>query len=228
MKPYIPEKTFSDEGDIETTPTSEKANQPQIRVNICASSFILSHEHEKGEVESFKSRIVKNAAEELGDANFFKDTRKAELQGLLDRGVFVPVHISEAKGHRIFGGRFVDEIKNVDTQNEKKKSRFVVQAFQDKKHGRMTHSPTVQRSSQRLLLCLAAMTPELQFFTRDISQAYTQSDTRMKRPVFVKAPKELGLSDDMVLRVDLPLYGIPEAGVHWFLHINPIIRRTYP
>lgn len=52
----------------------------------------------------------------------------------------------------------------------------------------------VQRSSQRLLLCLTALFPGLKIFTRDVSQAYTQSETTIPRKVFVYLPRELGLS----------------------------------
>ncbi len=82
---------------------------------------------------------------------------------------------SEVGKQRLYGTRFVDEIRNLGASDEYTRSRLVVQAFNDKKHELMTHSPTVQRSSQRLLLSVAH-TLDLQVFTRDISQAYTQSN----------------------------------------------------
>lgn len=33
----------------------------------------------------------------------------------------------------------------------------------------------------------------------------------------MKAPTELGLSPDVVLKVVKPLYGIPEIGFHWYM-----------
>lgn len=64
-----------------------------------------------------------------------------------------------------------------------KKSRLVIQAFYYNNYGPLTHAPTVQRASLRLLLALSATDPSLQFFTRDISQAYTQSRTALHRPL---------------------------------------------
>ncbi len=127
------------------------------------------------------------------------------------------MHKSEAENHRIFGARFVDTIKNEGTPNAFEKSRLVIQAFNDKLHGLLTHAPTVQRSSQRLLFALAAILPEWKVMSRDVSQAYTQSKSPLKRPIYVQPLPEFGLSDDMVLKVECPLYGIPEAGVHWFV-----------
>ncbi len=53
-------------------------------------------------------------------------------------------------------------------------------------------------------------------FTRDISKAYTQSDTCIQSDVFVVPPVEFRVDETIVLNVKRPLYGLPEAGVHWF------------
>ena len=95
--------------------------------------------------------------------------------------MFVVVSKSQAEGKRIYGGRFVDQIKNAGKPTAYKKSRFVVQAFNDKKHGLMTYAPTVQRASQRLLLAIAALDEAPVVFSRDVSQAYTQSKTKLER-----------------------------------------------
>jgi hypothetical protein len=73
--------------------------------------------------------------------------------------------------------------------------------------------------SQRTIL---ALTPTLQatgnckLYIRDISQAYVQSTTEINREFFVKAPAELSLQEGSLLKIVKPLYGIPEAGNHWF------------
>lgn len=148
--------------------------------------------------------------------NEFTNSRKKELDGLLAQGVFLPVPKSESYGHRIFGCRFVDKIKNTGTPEAYAKSRLVVQGYNDKADGLLTHAPTVQRSSQKLLFALAPSFPTWKVATRDVTQAYTQSTSPLSRKIFVRAPKELELPDDMVLSLQCPLYGVPEAGVHWF------------
>ena len=79
----------------------------------------------------------------------FRESRRKELEGLIEKGVFEVVKKSEVTG-RVFGSRFVDEMKNRGTPEEYPKSRMVVQAYDDKNHGLLTHAPTVRRSSQRL------------------------------------------------------------------------------
>src|SRR6185437_12041696 len=51
---------------------------------------------------------------------------------------------------------------------------------------------------------------------RDVTQAYVQSDTPIARDIFIRAPKELGIADGSLLKVLRPLYGIPEAAIHWW------------
>ena len=59
----------------------------------------------------------------------FVESRQKEMNGLLEKGVFEVVSISEVpKNIRIFNSRFVDEIKNIGTANAFEKSRLVVQA----------------------------------------------------------------------------------------------------
>jgi hypothetical protein len=55
---------------------------------------------------------------------------------------------------------------------------------------------------------------------RDITQAYTQSLSDLVRPFFIYANKELakqlGIKEGDIVQVIRPLYGIPEAGNHWY------------
>jgi hypothetical protein len=153
----------------------------------------------------------------------YEDSRQSEIAGLLEKGVFtVTSRANVPEGVRIFNSRFVDEIKNKGTENELKKSRLIVQAYNDEnKHVVLTQSPTIQRISQRIILSIAAIETETTgLYLRDISQAYVQSTTLLNRDFYVNPPRELAkhlnLRDDSVLKVVKPLYGVPEAGNHWF------------
>ena len=97
------------------------------------------------------------------------------------------------QGARIFNSRFVDEVKNKGTNKAFTKSRLVVQAYNDdEKHLVLTQSPTIQRISQRIILCIAAITQETtSLHLRDISQAYVQSTTSLNRDFFINPPYEL-------------------------------------
>ncbi|RAL61913.1 hypothetical protein DID88_002402 [Monilinia fructigena] len=122
-------------------------------------------------------------------------------------------------GTRIFKSRFVDEIKNEGMDTEFRKSRLVIQAYNDiDKTTVLTQSPTIQRSCQRILVSLAASTRKngTGVYIRDITQAYTQSTSNLHRTFYAHAPEEMNLPANMVLLVVKPLYGVPEAGNHWF------------
>ena len=113
----------------------------------------------------------------------------------------------------------MDEIKHLGTEKAFEKSRLVVQAYNDKgKDLILTQSPTIQRVSQRILLALTPtmLAKGMSLYLRDISQAYVQSNTYLSRDIFIRPPIELGLENGSILRVIKPLYGVPEAGNHWF------------
>ena len=80
-----------------------------------------------------------------------------ELLCLIDRIVFEIVPKSEADGDRVFGSGFFDEIKFNGTKDAYAKPRLLVQGYNDKVHGFITPSPTVQRSSQRILLSIGSL-----------------------------------------------------------------------
>jgi hypothetical protein len=67
------------------------------------------------------------------------------------------------------------------------------------------------------MLTTAAPHPSLVLKSRDLDQAYTQSETPVNRKVLCEVPGELGLDDSWVLVLVRPLYGLEEAGLYWFL-----------
>lgn len=60
------------------------------------------------------------------------------------------------------------------------------------------------------------MDASLRFFTGDVSQAYVQSETTTRHPIFVRPPVALKLPARSLLRLERPLYGLPEAELHWY------------
>ena len=152
----------------------------------------------------------------------FANSRSSEINGLLEKGVFRVVNLEDVpQGVRIFNSRFVDEIKHPGTDKAFEKSRLVVQAYNDQgKDLVLTQSPTIQRVSQRIILAITPaiqqVKPAMSLYLRDISQAYVQSNTHLSRDIFIRPPHELGLGKDSILQVVKPLYGVPEAGNHWF------------
>ena len=79
----------------------------------------------------------------------FTDSRRKEINGLLEIGTFGVVTISDVSSRmRIFNSRFVNEIKNERTTTAFEKSRLVVQVYNN--HGKeeiLTQLPTIQQMS---------------------------------------------------------------------------------
>lgn len=101
-----------------------------------------------------------------------------ELRGLVENRTFVLVE-KEAVPTRahVFGSRLIDEIKPAG-QGFRPKRRLVAQNHCDKDAAHIVKkAPTVQRSSQRLVLCLASSIGGMTTFTRDVTKAYIHSAT---------------------------------------------------
>jgi hypothetical protein len=148
----------------------------------------------------------------------FDDSRRSEIDGLMQRGVFRIVPRSEVVPEtRIYRTKWVDSYKTVNGQRVQK-SRLVAQNFNDKGAADIpTRSPTVSRVAQRFIIAAAAIFPTNVVYIRDISQAYVQSHSYLERPVYLEAPPEMEVAENHVLVAQKPLYGIPESGLHWFL-----------
>ena len=54
-------------------------------------------------------------------------------------------------------------------------------------------------------------------FTRDIKEAYTQANSELERIIYLKLVAEMKLEEGIILVAAKPLYGIQEAGLHWYL-----------
>ena len=112
----------------------------------------------------------------------FEESRQKEIDGLLEKGVFELVNLSDVpKGLRIFNSRFVDKIKHPGTDQAYEKSRLVVQAYNDRgKDLILMQSPTIQHVSQRIILTLTLALQNcplnpLSLYLQDITQSYVQS-----------------------------------------------------
>ena len=162
----------------------------------------------------------------------FEASSKLEIDSLIGRGVFALERFDEARHGRlrIFNMRFVNEIKDKLTQPYEK-TRMVLAGHHDTgKQSVLTRSPTIQRCSQRLILAIAVNLRKAgyQIALRDITQAYVQSTTTLNRPILARLPDKIHdqYPPDTIIRVIKPLYGIAEAGVHWFItYLNHHITR---
>ncbi|KAI1001416.1 hypothetical protein K3495_g6784 [Podosphaera aphanis] len=233
------ELTIASETSLKPSPPLESQPQPIIEPSTVSetSPQLIPRQTVLSEVATQSRRPKRNAGKPrryltgvnnaditvfLNEEDQFKESRRKEINGLLEKGVFEVVQgCIVPAGTRIFNSRFVDEVKFKGTDKAFEKSRLVVQAYND--HGKdfvLTQSPTIQRVSQRLIVCMASCIPDTNLYLRDISQAYVQSTTKLNRDFYIRPPPELkaelGLEEKVLLKVVKPLYGVPEAGNHWF------------
>jgi hypothetical protein len=160
----------------------------------------------------------------------FELSDKKEIDALISNGVFRFERYDATKhgDTRIFKSRLVREVKGKATDTPYEKSRLVIQGYQDDgKAMILTQSPTIQRASQRLIVTLAPSlmklpNREISLWLRDITQAYVQSQTKLNRIVLAHPPKEIAhvYPEGTIMVVVKPLYGLAEAGTHWWATYN--------
>lgn len=170
--------------------------------------------------ETFVTKVLDKNDERR---KLFGDAIKEEVDGLFAKGVFLETSRKnftpeQLKSMTIMKSKLVLAFKEPGTREEKKKARLVVQAIGSKdkdKNMLITYSPTVSRASVRLMLAIA-MRKNLEIFLRDISQAYVSASGKLLRDVYVVPPTELQTDEDILWKVERPLYGLPESGMLWF------------
>ena len=106
--------------------------------------------------------------------------KQKKVNGLLNKNVFEIVE-SISSNVRVFKSRFVDEIKNAETEKTFEKSRLIMQIYNDKKKKLvLTQLSIIQRVSQRLIICLIVC-HDAKLFLKDVTQTYIQSKTTLVR-----------------------------------------------
>lgn len=103
-------------------------------------------------------------------------SRLKEIKGPINNEVFEIYNDELPPSTRIFKTQFVDQIYHEGSNEAFQKYRLVAQAYNhNNKQNVLTQAPTIQRVSQRIILYLAIVIPNVKIALRDISQAYNQS-----------------------------------------------------
>jgi hypothetical protein len=147
------------------------------------------------------------------------NSRRKEINDLLKKRVFELIIIEAVlRDVRIFNFGFVNEIKHSDISNKYKKSRLMIQTYNDHDKAQMlTQSFNIQRMSQRIILVLTAcIISDCHLYLRNITQPYVQSKISLNREFFIRSFFELDLSKNSILRVVKSLYDVLETRAHWF------------
>ena len=87
--------------------------------------------------EIFLREVIKNNSEK------FREAQSKKMYGLFNRGTFEIVLATSVKNYKHYSGKFINKIKNIGTPHAYKKFKFVVQAFNNREHGLLTHAPIV-------------------------------------------------------------------------------------
>lgn len=228
------------EGQIRTEPVdapgeapveprrSGRQRQPvrKLRDNIDEQYMSMAFITKKEQDDLELAKDLRRRGEITTPGEPFEESQQQEIDGLIARGVFEFVRYNPSiHTGRIFNSRLVNEVKGKSTDSPYEKSRLVIQAYNDEgKEIILTQSPTIQRASQRLILALAPSLVRrgIKLFSRDITQAFVQSTTFLNRLILARIPKEIRhrFPEDTIMVVRKPLYGIPEAGTHWWATYN--------
>ncbi|KAE8549025.1 hypothetical protein EYB25_007540 [Talaromyces marneffei] len=151
------------------------------------------------EIPPYRPETYVQATYEVLEHQFTESQRK-EINRLTEKGVFEAVDPKDVPLNiRIFNLQFVDEIKNPGT---------------DKAFEKITYNSALQPTPDPML---STVQEDTKLYLRDVTQAYTQLTMLLNRDFYVRPPPELTATfQSSILKVIRPLYGIPEAGNHWF------------
>ncbi len=118
------------------------------------------------------------------------------------------------KNVRIFNFRFVDEIKHSDISQAYKKSKLMIQIYNNhEKTLMLTQTFIIQRMNQRIILVIIASINH-HLYLRNITQIYTQSKSSFNRMFFIRSSFDLNFFDDAILRVIKSFYDVSETKTH--------------
>ena len=214
------EHLFSPETNAENrpSPNDDSAIQPikrgreRPRKQISGKNFIFTSD----------IYFFSNANKPAPNHHSYVESRKKKMIELIEKRMFISVNKKEiSENMRIFNSRFVDEVKNADTNSTFEKSRLVMQAYNDStKHLVLTQSSTIQRVNQRLILCFAAIIFSTKLYFRNVTQIYVQFNIRLNRDFYIKTPYELTsmlrVENGSIIKIMKSLYEVFEVGNHWF------------
>lgn len=193
--------------------SSEQLVQPNI------INFVLDHlcDSTKNPVHPTYAVIINDPMDPR-----FRNSARKEIKGLLDRGTYVVVKEKDVPpGATILRSRIINSIKTDPEGNEIFKTRLVIQGHLDPEKGMtVNEAPTILRSSTRIILSLAS-TMGFGLWSRDVKQAFIQSEENLHRELYVKPPKRpdlLGMihQPEGLLHAVKTLYGLAESPGYWW------------
>ena len=146
----------------------------------------------------------------------FKEAKETELQRWIDMDVFEEV--PDTGQHPRFTSRWVltEKVKGGEIVC---KARLVARGFQETNNEIETDSPTCQKDSLRLILCVITAN-KWQISSMDIKCAFLQG-LPMERELYLVPPKDI--KETTVWKLKKCPYGLADAGRKWYLKLTSIL-----
>lgn len=235
-----PEKTKdkNDSGHIsqDAQPTYENDDMPEVLEDSVPDDLMETEELMQlmwppnneglgtGVSETFTVMTLK-PNDPRADIQEFITAKKEEIEGLRKREVWTVVKKKDVPiGSNVIGGRFVLSFKAFDTPEQHPKARFVAQGHNDRDKSNIVHdTATIRPTSIRLIISVSVIR-QFRIFSHDVTQAYVQSKDKLTRMIYIRVKPEdralFGISDDELLLLTKPLYGICDAGDYWGITIE--------
>lgn len=95
--------------------------------------------------------------------------------------------------------------KDVETENQLFKARFVAHGNRDKEKEILVHDTTTVCHSSIRMLAAVAVNMGFDICTEDVSQAYLQSASELMRDIYIRPNKQLHMPAGHVLKLLQPL-----------------------
>ncbi len=178
----------------------------------------ISRLHEKGATLVYATIVVHNRKDPR-----FNNAKIAEIQELIKKGTYEFVKESDIPANAtILQSRFVLTMKNSDNPDQYFKARLVLLGHIDPDKPRVVNeAPTVLKSSIRFAIALI-VSHGFNIWSRDISQAFLQSEDPLRRTVYVRPPKgenileRIGADTCSLLHAIKPQYGLSYGPGYWW------------
>jgi transposase InsO family protein len=140
------------------------------------------------------------------------EAKKAELDKLKQFGTYSEVSDS---GQRCISTRWV-----LNQKGEEVKARLVARGFEEESETQ-NDSPTISKSALRLFLAITA-SRNWTVKTTDIRSAFLQGK-KLDRDVFITPPKEAGVKQGIIWKLNHCLYGLNDAARQFYMSVREVL-----
>ena len=148
----------------------------------------------------------------------FKEAKEIELQRWVDMEVFEETPDTGQQPRVTSRWVLTEKLKGGEIVC---KARLVARGFQETNNEIETDSPTCQKDSLRLILCIITAN-KWQINSMDIKCAFLQG-LPLERELYLVPPKDINIKGTAIWRLKKCPYGLADAGRKWYLKLTSIL-----